>query len=53
MFNAEGQPRDPTLTKRLHMLGTEVARASAMFQPIGLSSKIRRIDLLSGASTVA
>ena len=30
-FNAEGQPRDPTLMKRLHMLGAEVARASAMF----------------------
>jgi FMN reductase len=31
MFNEEGQPYDPTVIRRLHALGAEVARASAMF----------------------
>jgi FMN reductase len=31
MFNEEGQAYDPTLSKRLHTLGAEVARASEMF----------------------
>jgi FMN reductase len=31
MFNEEGQPNDPTVIRRLHALGAEVARASAMF----------------------
>jgi FMN reductase len=31
MFNEEGEPYDPTLVKRLHALGVEVAQASAMF----------------------
>jgi len=31
MFNEEGQPNDPTLIRRLHQLGAEVARASMMF----------------------
>lgn len=31
VFDEEGQPYDPGLVKRLHMLGAEVARASSMF----------------------
>jgi len=31
MFNEDGQPYDPTVIRRLHALGAEVARASAMF----------------------
>lgn len=31
MFNEEGQPYDSTVIRRLHALGAEVARASAMF----------------------
>jgi len=31
MFNEAGQPYDPTLLQRLHMLGAEVAQASEMF----------------------
>jgi FMN reductase len=31
MFNEEGQPYDPTVIRRLHALGAEVAHASAMF----------------------
>jgi FMN reductase len=31
MFNEESQAHDPTVIQRLHMLGAEVARASAMF----------------------
>jgi len=31
MFNEEGQPYDPTVIRRLHALGAEVARASTMF----------------------
>src|SRR6266516_6762363 len=31
MFDEEGQPYDPTVIRRLHALGAEVARASTMF----------------------
>ncbi len=31
MFNEEGQPYDPTLLQRLHILGAEVAQTSEMF----------------------
>jgi FMN reductase len=31
MFNEEGQPYDPTVIRRLHALGAEVAHASTMF----------------------
>jgi len=30
-FDEEGQAHDPTINQRLHILGAEVARASAMF----------------------
>ena len=30
-FDEDGQAHDPTINRRLHILGAEVARASAMF----------------------